>query len=132
MYTVMSWNFLVIKGYNKIILDQPLLVKKGYMVYLEQNIDKGRVAVDQSGNAFYSDIAWKPYLERLNGFSLDRFYLRQITNFTSYQATINLYHTYSQAGLYPISITTISSNQTFENIINITDCKFICLVNQIR
>lgn len=123
MNQIQSWNFAIIRGYNKLIISQPLFVKKGYMIYLAQNIDSGKVAVDQSGKALYSDIAWKSYLEKLSPYNNSRFYLQQITNFTSYQSSISLYYRYSTTGLYKISLRSLSSNQHFETIFNITDCK---------
>ena len=119
---VANYNFIITTGYNKIILDQPLTVYKGYMLLLSQTV--GTVAVDTSGTAVYSDLAWNPLLSKINAYNNYRFYLLPLTNFSTYQTAINLYHMYTNAGLYNVSLTSLSSNQYFQNTFNITDCKF--------
>lgn len=119
---ISSWNFSIAYGFNKLMIETPLRVKKGNMIYLRQNIDSGKVALDQSGNSVFCDIAWKGYLERLSPDVNFRFYLKPLSNFSTYQSAISLYHSYNQAGIYSVSFTFLSSNQKFENTINITDC----------
>jgi len=122
MFQIKSWTFSVVTGFNNFFLDQPLLVKKGSMIYFQQNIDTAQIAIDTSGTALYSDIAWGSYLQKLNAYSNYRFYLQPVFNFSTYQTKINLYHRYSLPGLYNVSLTFLSSNQYFENLMNITEC----------
>ena len=125
MNQIKSWNFSVVAGFNNIVLDEAFLVQKGSMIYLQQDIDTAKIAIDVSGTALYSDIAWESYLQKLNAYSNYRFYLQPVFNFSTYQVKINLYHRYSLAGLYNVSLTSLSSNQYFENLMNITDCKYL-------
>ena len=122
--TIASWNLSITIGYNKILLNQSLAVQKGYMFYLAQNLDAGRVALDLSGDALFGDIAWKIYIEELNPQSNYRFYLQPLTNFSSYQTEISIYHSYAQAGYYFVSLTFQSSNQIFMSLMKITNCKY--------
>lgn len=127
MNVVSSWNFLINFGYNKFIIDSPLFVKKGYMVYLSQN-DTGKIAIDQSGSALFCEIAWKNYIEKLSPNINYRFFLKPLINFTSYQSLINLYHSYSTPGIYSVTLEFMSSNETFINTVNITDCKSYLII----
>lgn len=125
MFPIKIWNFSVVSGYNYIILDQALLVNKGSMIFLQQNIDSAQIAIDTSGSALYSDLAWGSYLQKLNAYSNYRFYLQPVLNFSLYMTKINIFHQYSSAGLYNVSLTSLSSNQYFSNLMNITDRKFL-------
>lgn len=123
--TVYSFPYTIVVGYNNIILPQPVVVLKGYFIQLTQTA--GQVAIDITGNATYSDLVWNTTQQwtKLAEFSNWRFYLTPIYNFTSYQNTLNVLHTYANIGLYTLSLTFLSSNKTFQQIVNITDCNFI-------
>ena len=85
----------------------------------------GMIAIDTAGNASYSDLAWKaPLWSKLSPSSNRRFYLTPLTNFSSYQSVLTFSHPYKNIGLYDIAITFNSSNQTFVQSVNVTDCKF--------
>jgi hypothetical protein len=90
---------------------------------LTQNTAK--IAIDTTGNASYSDLVWNTTTQwtKLAEFSNMRFYLTPLTNFSSYQTLFNIMHTYKNIGLYNLAITFASSNETFNQIVNITDCK---------
>jgi hypothetical protein len=122
--TVYSYSYTIVVGYNNIILPQPVVVSKGYFIQLTQNT--GRVAIDITGNATFSDLVWNTTQQwtKLAEFSNWRFYLTTINNFTSYTNTLNVLHTYTNIGLYTLSLTFLSSNKTFQQIVNITDCNF--------
>jgi hypothetical protein len=93
----------------------------------------GKVAIDTTGNATYSDLVWNTTTQwtKLAEFSNWRFYLTALNNFTSYQTYLNIVHSYNLIGLYSISITFASNNQTFQQIVNITDRKiYIYLFKQ--
>jgi hypothetical protein len=126
-----TWNFQIVLGYNNIILPQPVVVSKGYFIQLTQGT--GRVAIDITGNATYSDLVWNTTQQwtKLAEFSNRRFYLTPLFNFTSYQNTLNVLHSYANIGLYTLSLTFLSSNKTFQQIINVTDCnlKFSLIFN---
>ena len=116
-----SWTLQLISGYNKLYLPQSITVNKGSFLYLIQNT--GSVAVDQSGSQ-YSDLVWNnvTFWTKLNYNSNWRFYLTTINSFTSYQNSFILSHVYSSIGSYNMSITFLSSYQTFLEIVNVTDC----------
>jgi len=124
MNIVYSWNFQISLGYNSIILPQPVTVSVGSYLFLTQNT--GKIAIDTSGNASYSDLVWNTTTQwtKLAEFSNWRFYLTTLNNFSSYQTTFNIQHSYASIGLYNLSITFGSSNQTFQQIVNVTDRKF--------
>ena len=123
MNIVHSWSFQLSLGYNSIILPQPVTVYRGNFITLTQNT--GLVAVDTSNTASYSDLVWNTTTQwtKLAEFSKWRFYLLPLTNFSSYQTSFNILHAYNNIGLYNLEITFASSNQTFNQIVNITDCK---------
>lgn len=121
---VYEWEFNVNYGYNKLILDQPLPVYKGCFVYLQQN--SGIVAIDTANNATYSDLVWNITTRwtKLEEYLNWRFYLNALTNFTIYETKLNIVHSYNKIGVYTLSLNFPSSNKTFEQLVNITDCKF--------
>jgi len=124
MQTIFSWTFSITIGNNTILLPAPVTVDQGYYILLTQLT--GKVAVDISGNATYSDLVWNTTTQwtKLAEFFNWRFYLTTINNFTSYQNTLNVLHSYSNIGLYTLSLTFLSSNKIFQQIVNITDCKY--------
>ena len=123
MNIVYSWNFQISLGYNSLILPQPLTVTKGSYLVLIQNT--GKIAIDTSGTASYSDLVWNTTTQwtKLAEFYNWRFYLTALTNFTTYQTTFNIQHSYVIPGLYSLSITFASNGQTFQQTVNITDRK---------
>ena len=122
MDTIYNWDLETSLGYNRIILPQPVLILKGFFIILTQNT--GKVAIDTFGNASYSDLVWNTTTQwtKLAEFSNWRFYLTTLNNFSSYQNTFNILHAYKNIGLYTLSITFTSSNQTYQHTVNITDC----------
>jgi len=108
-----------------LILPQPVSVSKGYFIQLTQGT--GKIAIDTTGNASFSDMVWNTTTQwtKLAEFSKWRFYLRANYNFTSYQKLINVLHSYQSIGLYTLSLTFLSSNTVFQQIVNITDCNYI-------
>ena len=127
MNIVYNWNFQISLGYNSLILPQPVTVTKGSYLVLTQNT--GRIAIDTSGAASYSDLVWNTTTQwtKLAEFYNWRFYLTTLNNFTSYKTTFNIQHAYASPGLYSLSITFASSNQIFQQIVNITDRKSLNL-----
>jgi hypothetical protein len=118
-----SFNYTINSGYNKILFSQPILVKKGSLIFLTQSPNSSNVAIDKSGNASYSDMIWGTNLNMLNSSSNWRFYLTTITNYSAYQSSLNIQHSYNNIGLYNLSILFTSSNQLYNMLVNITDCK---------
>jgi hypothetical protein len=125
MNIVYNWDIEIILGYNNILLPQPVNVTKGNFLMLTQTT--GKVAIDTTGNATYSDLVWNTTTQwtKLAEFSNWRFYLTALNNFTSYQTYLNIVHSYNLIGLYSISITFASNNQTFQQNVNITDRKIL-------
>jgi len=118
-----SFDFNITAGFNQLILQKPLLVKKGSLIFLTQALNSTNIALDQSGSAQYSDMIWGTNLQQINATSNYRFYLTTISNFTVYQTNLLISHAYQKIGLYNLSINFPSSNKVFYHIINITDCK---------
>lgn len=111
---VINWNFNLVVGYNYILLENSVLVTKGSFLVLIQN--GGMVAVDQSGNATYSDYYWDTNTElwtKLNSNSSCRLYLTPITNWTTFYYSFSLNHYYSAIGFFNLSLKVQSSNSTF-------------------
>ena len=121
---IYSWTFEIKIGNNTLLLPAPVTVNQGNYILLTQGT--GKIAVDISGNATYSDLVWNTTTQwtKLAEFSNWRFYLTTINNFTSYTNTLNVLHSYANIGLYTLSLTFLSSNKTFQQIVNITDCIF--------
>jgi hypothetical protein len=123
MNEIYSWTFQISLGYNKIILPQPVEVNKGHFILLTQN--SGRIAIDTTRNSSYSDLVWNSTTQwtKLAEFSNWRFFLTTINNFTSYQNTLNIIHSYANIGLYNLTIIFPNLNISYQQIVNITDCK---------
>ena len=123
MNIIYSWDFQLSLGYNNIILPQPVTVYRGNFIALTQNTAK--ITIDTTGTANYSDLVWFTNTKwtKLTPFSNWRFFLTPLTNFSCYQTIFNILHTYNSIGLYNLAITFSSSNETFNQIVNITDCK---------
>lgn len=120
---IYEWRFNVNYGYNKLILDQPLPILKGSFIHLEQI--SGIIAIDQVNNASYSDLVWNTTTQwtKLAEYLNWRFFLNALTNFTIYETKLNILHTYNRVGIYSLSLYFPSSNQSFQQTVNITDCK---------
>ena len=124
MNIVYSWNFQISLGYNSIILPQPVTVSVGSYLFLTQNT--GKIAIDTSGNASYSDLVWNTTTQwtKLAEFSNWRFYLNAIVSFSSYISDLRINHKYSLVGSYEIAITFLSSMAVFRHTIEITQSNF--------
>ena len=126
MNIVYNWDIEIILGYNNILLPQPVNVTKGNFLMLTQTT--GKVAIDTTGNATYSDLAFKSSVwSKLSSIQNWRFYLTALNNFSSYQTYFSLTHTYKSIGIYNVTLTFSSSNETFTQSVNITDCKYFLL-----
>jgi hypothetical protein len=122
---IYEWDFDINYGFNKLILDQPLPVYRGYFILLEQK--SALIAIDVLNNATYSDLVWNSTTRwtKLAEYLNWRFYLNAMTNFTIYETKLNIVHSYNKIGVYRLSLYFPSSNKTFEQMINVTDCNFI-------
>ena len=81
-----------------------------------------QLAIDSSTNCSYSDLVWQDTIwSKLNNNMNWRIYFDTINNFLSYQTSFNLIHSYSWIGLYNLTITIVSTNATFAQIVNVTD-----------
>ena len=103
-------------------MPQPVNVSTGYFVQMTQIT--GRVAVDTTGSATYSDMAWVTSIWSPIG-TKHRFYLTTLTNYSAYQTSFSISHTYNLIGIYNIILTFSSSNVVFQQTVNITDCNLI-------
>jgi hypothetical protein len=120
--TIGSWTHNVNVGYNKVYLRNPLNAQKGQIILITPLT--AQLKVDSSGNASYSDLLWNNnYWSKLNEYSNWRICFNTITNFLSFQTYFNIKHAYNLVGLFNLSINFLSSNISFIQTINITDCK---------
>jgi hypothetical protein len=131
MNILYTFNITINQGFNKIILPEPILVPQGSLILLTQNDNSVTVAIDSNGNATYSDMVlgstiWNP----LSSTSNWRLYLNALTNFSSYQTSFSISHAYNFIGLYEIALTFLSSNVTFYQTVNITDCKTFKMIDK--
>ena len=121
-----QWTYTMTIGLNTFYLDQPLTVYRGnfFLIVLSNS---GKLAIDTSTNLTYSDMAWQsPYGQIWANLSLNyylRFYFKTLNNFSSFINTFTLQHKYPFTGLFNLSLTFLSSNTVFQQIVNITDCK---------
>jgi len=123
---IYSWSFTITTGLNYIYLPQPITINNGNFLMLTQTT--GKVAIDTTGNATYSDLAFKSSVwSKLSSIQNWRFYLTALNNFSSYQTYFSLTHTYKSIGIYNVTLTFSSSNETFTQSVNITDCKYFLL-----
>ena len=118
-----SFTYLITSGYNKIYLPQPIQVNRGQFIQLLQST--GRIALDKTSNPKYSDLVWNTQTQwtKLNDQKNWRFYLTTINTFSSYFTTFSINNVYANTGVYTITLTFLSSNQTYYQMVNITDCK---------
>ena len=117
---IYSWEFQITTGLNSIYLPQPVIVSQGYFITMTQT--SGKVAIDTTGIASYSDMALGSIIwNQLSPASNWRFYLTAMTNFTSYQTSFSIAHTYANIGLFNLVLTFKCSGQVFQLMFNITD-----------
>jgi hypothetical protein len=106
-------------------LSQPVLVSKGSFLNLTQIT--GYISCNKTTNSTYSDLYYNPtnmLWTKLSTTSNWRLMLTTLTNFTSYQSSFNLIHSYLNLGLYNINFTFASSNQVFILPVNVTNSKY--------
>jgi len=123
---VYTWNYNVSVGYNQILLPSPVLVNKGNFLNVIQIT--GYVACNQTANSTYSDLFYNStsmLWQKLSRTANWRLIFTTLTNFTSYQSSINIMHTYSTPGLYLMNVTFASAPDSFIILNNITQCKYI-------
>ena len=119
--TFNTYSFTIKTGFNQLLLTQPVYVIQGSFLVLIQNT--GKVAIDTSGTAAYSDM----YLQNnayynLSFTSRQRFYMNYTSNYSTYQSSFVVNHTYSNTGLYPLTFTLASTNNVWQYTANITQC----------
>ena len=119
-----QWDYTMTIGLNTFYLAQPLSVNQGNFIQIVMS-NGSKLAIDTSTNNTFSDMAWQGTIwANLNPVSNYRFYFKIFNNFTSYVNSFSIQHKYANIGLYSLSLTFLSSNLTFQQIVNITDCKF--------
>ncbi len=119
--TVNTYPFTIKTGFNQLLLTQPIYVSQGSFLVLTQTT--GKVAIDTSGTAAYSDM----YLlnnayYNLSLTSKQRFYINYTSNFSTYQSSFVVNHTYLNPGLYPLTFTLASTNSIWQYTALITQC----------
>lgn len=121
LYTIeISVNF----GYNMIYLNAPIDIKMGYFIILTQTT--ALVAIDSTGNSLFSDMFSANNVYMNLNINLNwRFYFNALTNISSYQVTVNIIHSYSNSGLYKLTMNFSNSSFAYSQNIDINDSIFI-------
>jgi len=128
--TLNTWTFNITAGYNVLLLPQATLVGQGSFISLTQTT--GKVAVDKSNNATYSDLgvgysslgsATYSYF-KLNSFANQRFFINSLSDSTLYQYVFSVTHTYVKSGLFNLIVTFDSSADSYQYLANVTECIF--------
>ena len=92
-----------------------------------------QIAIDKTGNSDYSDLMFtRNYWTKLNNNSNWRFLFNTINNLMSYRSYFSITHAYNNIGLYSLSLTLLSSNVSFYQIINITDSKLKKMIEKVN
>jgi hypothetical protein len=133
-YADYSWTFNIIVGFNILPLSTPVSVFKGSFIMLTQTA-LGKVAIDTSGIASYSDMilgnagSYYNLSYSTTGIPMPsnnyRFYLSTLISLTSYQKSFNMVHTYLTAGIYSASITFLNAQAVYNLMVTITQSKKI-------
>jgi len=123
-----QWNYTISSGLNTFYLAQPITVNQGNFIQIVMS-NGSKLAIDTSTNNTFSDMAWQGTIwADLNPVSNYRFYFKTLNYFTSYVNSFSIQHKYANIGLYSLSLTFLSSNLTFQQLVNITDCKILYLL----
>ena len=121
---ISTFSYTISVGYNKFLLSQPMNIQRGYFILLQQ-VD-GKLAVDTSGNATYSDMVLSidgTSVSKMNTILNHRFYFNALNRFDNYYfANFNVAHSYLNVGYYLMKISI--RNYTFEKDFQITDSKY--------
>ena len=121
---IQTWNISVNIGYNKILFNTTYDIPKGSIVYLDQTIGTGKIALSTLGNATYSDMKWgsglisyydttiKWNLTNISGIKYVNynFYLNSITTLEYYQNIFQFVHIYLDSFLYNLTVSPINSS----------------------
>lgn len=84
----------------------------------------GKLAVDQSNKSVFADLLWsKNTWTAMNSNYNYRLYLNATTDYNVNRFYFNIVYTYSKIGLYNLSIDCVNSNVSYQQMININDCK---------
>ena len=98
-------------------------MSRGNLIGLKQL--GAQIAIDTYSNANFSDFEIDNGIYTpLNNFVNWRFYLKALSNFSSYYSNFSITHSYKNASQYNISITLLRSNFTYSQTVNVTDSKF--------
>jgi hypothetical protein len=126
LQTLQTWTFNITAGYNVRLLPQATLVPQGSFIILTQTT--GKVAVDSSNNATFSDLAIgssslgdSNSYYKLQPFANQRFFMKVLSNLTTYQNRFSVTHTYANTGLYNLNITFASSADSYQYLANVTE-----------
>ena len=111
-------------GYNMIYLNAPIDIKMGYFIILTQTT--ALVAIDSTGNSLFSDMFSANNIFMNLNINLNwRFYFNALTNISSYQVTVNIKHSYSNSGLYKLTMNFSNSSFAYNQNIDINDSMIV-------
>ena len=123
----MTWNLTVNVGFNKILFNTSYDVTKGSLLYLDQSLDRGKIALDTLGNATFSDMKFgfnliNYYEETIIGNLTNisgikyvnyRFYINALTTLEYYKNSFSFVHLYDSALLYNLTVAPVGSTFVF-------------------
>lgn len=119
-----SWEFNITTGINDLQLDNPVLVKRGNLILVNQIT--GKIAIDTTSISKYSDLVWSQsnnVWSQLNAINNYRFFFKYSNPFVGYKCNFELTHKYANLGSYNLTISFDTSNQTYQQLITITEGK---------
>lgn len=109
--------FTVKVGYNKILLDQLVKIKRGAIVWIDLN---ATLALDTSGNATYTDYQISSNsLLPLNSTNIRRFYFNCLIDKPFYISSIRIDYQYSASNIYNVSAYLTSSSVSVYSLVSI-------------
>lgn len=119
----------MVKGYNRIILDERVEVKKGQMICVDAGISE-LIAIDYSDISIISDYyigTGKSY--RMKKAGNTRFYINVLTEDKFYLSYINITRFYSSLksqtfGVYSLSANFSNSSVSLRRYYNVTNGKY--------
>ena len=107
-----------------IYLNAPIDIKMGYFIILTQTT--ALVAIDSTGNSLFSDMFSANNIFMNLNINLNwRFYFNALTNISSYQVTVNIKHSYSNSGLYKLTMNFSNSSFAYNQNIDINDSMIV-------
>lgn len=124
MNITFTGTYTLKSGLNTFTLTTPVTVSKGALVLLKQTT--GKVSVDQSGTAIYSDMMLlTSILTKLSSGNNWRFFFNTIDDLTVNLATITFTQAYAAKGTYTMTLTSTKNSAIYQTSVIISECNII-------